>query len=53
MGNDSTNFDKRIDSILLWIEKSHERKLIMAEQYRRLEALMVKVADKVGVKPED
>lgn len=53
MDNDSTNFDKRIDSILLWIEKRQESKLIMTEQYRRLEKLMIRIADKVGIPVTD
>lgn len=46
-------WQQKIDPILAEIEKHRGDEVIMAEQYRRLEALMVKVADKVGVKPED
>lgn len=46
-------WQQKIDPILAEIEKHRGDEAIMAEQYRRLEALMVKVADKVGVEPED
>ncbi|MDZ7586292.1 MAG: hypothetical protein U0946_00940 [Patescibacteria group bacterium] len=46
-------WQQQIDPILKEIEKHRENEVIMAEQYRRLETLMIKIADKVGVEVTD
>ncbi|MEK7622733.1 MAG: hypothetical protein AAB430_02580 [Patescibacteria group bacterium] len=46
-------WQQKIDPILAEIEKHRDNEVIMAEQYHRLESLMIKVADKVGVEVTD
>lgn len=46
-------WQQKIDPILAEIEKHRDNEVIMAEQYHRLESLMIKVADKVGVEVID
>ncbi|OIP04330.1 hypothetical protein AUK18_00285 [Candidatus Beckwithbacteria bacterium CG2_30_44_31] len=46
-------WQQKIDPILAEIGKHREEEIIMSGQYRRLEALMVKIADKVGIPVTD
>jgi archaellum component FlaC len=46
-------WQQQIDPILKEIEKHREEEVVMAEQYHRLETLMLKIADKVGVEVTD